>query len=70
LPEADPRVWFGGLPLPPENILYIGSAPGAAGLYQLNMIVPSTPGVGDKGVVLRVFGKLSLVGTTVPVDRP
>ena len=67
LPEANPMVKLGGFTVPAENILYIGAAPGAAGLYQLNMIVPSLPGIGDRNIELTVYGKSSPVGPAIPV---
>jgi uncharacterized protein (TIGR03437 family) len=71
LPEANPQISFGGVPLAAENILYIGAAPSAAGLWQLNMVVPSAPGgTGDREIILSVYGKLSVLGRKVPVAAP
>lgn len=71
LPEANPQVLFGGVSLPSENVLYMGAAPGAAGLYQLNLVMPSTPAeVGDPEIRLSVYGKLSAPGTRIPVEAP
>ncbi len=38
---ASVSITLAGVPVPPENILYTGVAPGNAGLFQLNMIVPA-----------------------------
>ena len=37
------RVEVGGVELPPEAVLYAGSAPGFAGLYQINVRLPDIP---------------------------
>lgn len=34
------QVLFNGLPCPPGNVLYAGLAPGFAGLYQINLLLP------------------------------
>jgi len=39
------QVLFDGVPSPPGSVLYAGLAPGFAGLYQINLVLPSTLGV-------------------------
>src|SRR5690606_24323783 len=41
LPSANVMVTFGGVPLAPDGILYVGVTPGTAGLYQLVIRVPA-----------------------------
>jgi uncharacterized protein (TIGR03437 family) len=35
------QVLFNGTPCPPGSVLYAGLAPGFAGLYQINLVLPS-----------------------------
>jgi uncharacterized protein (TIGR03437 family) len=42
---ADLKVTMGGAVLPPDRIKYAGLSPGSAGLYQINLAVPDSPGV-------------------------
>jgi uncharacterized protein (TIGR03437 family) len=39
---ADFQVTLDDLPIPPEDLLYAGIAPGFAGLYQINLRLPRT----------------------------
>ncbi|MEZ5355900.1 MAG: hypothetical protein R2762_24980 [Bryobacteraceae bacterium] len=38
------RLWIDGASVPREAILYAGAAPGFAGLYQINLVLPSLVG--------------------------
>jgi len=49
-------VTFGGTTLPSSSILYAGSAPCCAGLYQLDFKVPGTTTAGDQTLVITVGG--------------
>src|SRR5262249_1503315 len=49
-------VTLGGNTLPAANILYAGVSPGTAGLYQLNIQVPTGLADGDYPLVLTVAG--------------
>ena len=53
-----------------EDVLYVGLTPGYAGLYQLAIRVPANAVVGNKQVVLTVYGKSTPVGPVVPVALP
>lgn len=70
LPSAAPSATFGGLPLAPEDILYVGATPEAVGLYQIAIRVPFTASPGDNQVVLTVYGKLTPSGPVIPVGTP
>ena len=56
-----PQVSIAGIALAPTDILYAGIAPGNAGLYQLNIRIPSTIPDGDQPVILTLGD-----GTTPP----
>ncbi|MDA0206340.1 MAG: hypothetical protein O2795_13445 [Acidobacteria bacterium] len=70
LPNANPTVSFGGFVLNPQDVPYVGVAPGTAGLYQLVIYVPAGAQTGNHQVVLNVYGKSTPVGPVVPVVRP
>ncbi|MDA0206347.1 MAG: hypothetical protein O3A53_15700 [Acidobacteria bacterium] len=70
LPAANGQVTFGGIPLAPEDVLYVGVTPGAAGLFQLAIRVPQTTTAGNKRVALTVYGKSTPNGPVVPVAAP
>jgi uncharacterized protein (TIGR03437 family) len=67
LSAANAQVTFGGIALAPENVLYVGAAPGYAGLSQLNIRVPANAAPGANSVVLTVYGKSTPAGPVVPV---
>lgn len=67
LPAANVLVTFGGIPLAPEDIFYVGVTPQAAGLYQLAIRVPANAQSGNNQVVLRVYGKSTPTGPVIPV---
>jgi uncharacterized protein (TIGR03437 family) len=58
-----PTVSIGGQP---ASVLFSGSAPGFAGLYQLNVQVPNVP-AGDQPVLLTIGEKTSQKGCTLAV---
>jgi uncharacterized protein (TIGR03437 family) len=59
---AQTQVLLGGVPCPQSNILYVGLAPGFAGLYQINLIVPPlTPA--NPEVRVQVGPQISPAGT-------
>ena len=47
---------FGGIAVPPADILYKGAAPGLAGVYQFAVRLPSNLPAGNAGVVATVNG--------------
>jgi uncharacterized protein (TIGR03437 family) len=67
LPAANPIVTLGGVPLPPQDVLYVGLAPGAVGLYQVNIRIPQSAPVGNQELTLTVYGKTSPVGPVIPI---
>ncbi len=70
LPGASPMVTFGGIPMAPEDVLYVGVTPGTAGLYQLAIRVPAIAQPGNNQVVFTVYGKSTPVGPVIPVASP
>jgi hypothetical protein len=69
-PAANPTVTFGGIRLAAKDLLYVGAAPNAAGLYQLNIRVPAGAQPGNHQVMLTVYGKSTPVGPVIPVAAP
>jgi uncharacterized protein (TIGR03437 family) len=67
LPEANPMVTFGGVPMAVEDVLYVGVTPGTAGLFQLAIRVPAGAAPGNNEVVLTVYGKSTPTGPVIPV---
>lgn len=70
LPAAIPMVTFGGIPLAPADVFYVGVTPGTAGLYQLAIRVPATAIPGNNQVILTVYGKSTPAGPVIPVAAP
>jgi uncharacterized protein (TIGR03437 family) len=70
LESANVMVTLGGVPLPPECILYVGVTPQTAGLYQLAIKVPANAPAGNNEVVLTAYGKSTPIGPVVPVMAP
>jgi uncharacterized protein (TIGR03437 family) len=70
LPSANPMVSFGGIPMAPEDVFYVGVTPNTAGLYQLAIRVPAIAMPGRNQVVLTVYGKSTPVGPVIPVATP
>ena len=65
---ANRMVTFGGVPMAPQDVLYVGVTPGAAGLFQLAIRVPAEAQPGGNQVVLTVYGRSTPVGPVVPVQ--
>jgi len=55
-------ITIGGTQLDPVDVLYIGVAPGFAGLYQLNLRVPAGTQAGNQPVVLNIGNSASPAG--------
>lgn len=70
LPDANPMVLFGGVPLAPADVFYVGVTPNTAGLFQLAIRVPAGATPGNHQVVLTVYSKSSPTGPVVPVGAP
>jgi uncharacterized protein (TIGR03437 family) len=63
---ANPSILLNGTPLPPSAIYYAGQAPGFAGLYQINVTLPScTPA--NPEIRVQVAGVLSVSKVDLPV---
>ena len=43
----------------PRRLLFSGLAPGFAGLYQVNVTVPSNVGTGNQSITVAIGGKTS-----------
>ncbi len=61
------RVLLNGQPLPDDNVLYAGVTPNSPGLYQLNLLVPTTTGPGDLTLVIEIGGIQSPAGAYLTV---
>jgi uncharacterized protein (TIGR03437 family) len=63
-------VSIGEIPVPPEDVFYVGVAPCCAGLYQAVVKVPEAAQDGDLPVVLTIDGVSTPGGPFVTVQRP
>ena len=63
-------VTLGGVPVPAQNIVYSGAAPGTVeGLTQINVVIPSTVTPGPSvPVIVIVGGVQSQAGITLSVN--
>lgn len=66
LAGANPSVTLGGVPLAPNDVLYVGVTPNTAGLFQLAIRIPEGTTPGNKQVVLTVYGKSTPLGPVIP----
>ena len=58
-----------GVMVPPGSVEYVGAAPGFAGLYQINLLIP--PGTGPNPEIrIGVNDKMSRTGLHLPVQLP
>jgi len=62
------RLLLDGQPLPAEQVLYVGVAPGFAGLYQINVRLPDACPV-DPEIQIEMAGRVSPRGLRLPL-RP
>jgi uncharacterized protein (TIGR03437 family) len=61
------QVLLAGVPCPQSSVLYVGLAPGFAGLYQINLVVPAmTPA--NPEVRVQVGSQISPAGTIIAVN--
>jgi uncharacterized protein (TIGR03437 family) len=62
-------VTIGGVPVPPQQLLYTGLSPTFSGLYQVNLIVPAGVQPGDQPIVIQVNGGTSPAGTVLTIGQ-
>jgi uncharacterized protein (TIGR03437 family) len=56
------QITLDGIPISSDSLLYVGAAPGFAGLYQVNLQVPSGTPDGDHALAIHINGTVSPVG--------
>jgi len=61
------RIFIDGAPLDPHAVLYAGIAPGFAGLYQINFILPASVGQNPE-IRIGLGGTISTPGVRLPVQ--
>ena len=61
-------VWLGGRTLPPASVTYAGQAPGLAGVYQINVLLPDDTPSGDLELAVEVDGFRSQSGMLLAVE--
>jgi uncharacterized protein (TIGR03437 family) len=61
------QVLFNGIPCAPRNVLYAGLAPGFAGLYQINLLLPSDLAANPQ-IQLQVGAQISPGSILLPVQ--
>lgn len=60
-------IQFDGVPVDPSAILYAGVAPGFAGLYQINLVIPANVGANPQ-IAIGFPDSMSPQGVTLPVQ--
>jgi uncharacterized protein (TIGR03437 family) len=63
------QVTIGGRPIPSEFVGYAGQAPGLAGVYQINLLLPGDTPAGDLEIHVAIDGLQSQPGMMLAVDR-
>jgi uncharacterized protein (TIGR03437 family) len=63
-------VWLAGRLLRPEFVTYAGHAPGLAGVYQINLLLPDDTPAGELEILVEVGGPRSQAGLLLAVDAP
>jgi len=61
------RILLNGQVLPGDNVLYAGVTPNSPGLYQLNLLLPTTTSPGDLTLVIEIGGIQSPAGAYLTV---
>ncbi len=67
--QSEFRVLLNGAPVPPERIAYVGLAPLCAGLYQINVLLPSDAGP-DPEIQIAVGAEISPAGARLHLRPP
>jgi uncharacterized protein (TIGR03437 family) len=69
LPPNSITVMLGDTTLPASNIQYAGLSPGSiSGLYQINILIPSTAPTGEVPVTVKIGGLQTQAGVTIPIE--
>ena len=63
------QVTIGGRLIPSEFVDYAGQAPGLAGVYQINLLLPADTPAGDLEIHVDIDGLISQPGMLLAVDR-
>ena len=64
------QVLLRGQPLAGEFVPYAGLAPGLAGVYQVNILLPPDLAPGEAEVIVEIDGARSQAGLTLAIDPP
>lgn len=64
------QVLLRGQPLSEEFVPYAGQAPGLAGVYQVNILLPPDLAPGEAEVIVEIDGARSQAGLTLAIDAP
>jgi uncharacterized protein (TIGR03437 family) len=67
--QSEFQVLLNGTPVPPERIAYVGLAPLCAGLYQINLLLPSDTGP-DPEVRIALGAEMSPAGLLLHLRAP
>ena len=59
---------IGGVAIPQDNIAFAGLAPGFAGLYQMNVIMPAGLPSGDQALKVTLGSQTSPDGVTIRIQ--
>ena len=62
------EVTIGGVPVPPEDLFYVGAAPCCASLDQITMRIPAAVPDGDQQVIITINGVSSPAGPFIRVQ--
>ena len=66
--DSQIEVTIGGIPVPPEDLFYVGAAPCCASLDQITMRIPAAVPDGDQQVIITINGVSSPAGPFIRVE--